>query len=305
MNDATIMVQVAAKYAYESISSGKFPGGPPFFDAARKDLTSREGVHGVPDDCKDNTGTCCYTKCMHNGMVCRFCYSVREPKFFCLYKSTNVWGTREKVFVISIVELPGNSTAFWLYVVKFRSITKRSVPGILTFYLLVIICFSTKRKNLKTWFQLEQMSALKIFMTVKRSRQMCIVSRVFSREAGQARSLNRDNLGGFLKEEGKNVLNCRKACRKAGRKDDSETRYYPTVLLRGVEEEDGCNRGSGGGGGGGGGGVDMAAADLHGASLSSTGHFRTIKRQRTGHVGGILATSSKGIYVCTESTYAA
>lgn len=42
MNDATIMVQVAAKYAYESISSGKFPGGPPFFDAARKVQNERE-----------------------------------------------------------------------------------------------------------------------------------------------------------------------------------------------------------------------------------------------------------------------
>lgn len=42
MNDATIMVQVAAKYAYESISSGKFPGGPPFFDAARKVQKERD-----------------------------------------------------------------------------------------------------------------------------------------------------------------------------------------------------------------------------------------------------------------------
>lgn len=34
---------------------------------------------------------------------------------------------------------------------------------------------------------------------------------------------------------------------RKGERDDSETRYYPTVLLRGVQEEDG-DGGDGGGG---------------------------------------------------------
>lgn len=50
-----------------------------------------------------------------------------------------------------------------------------------------------------------------------------------------------------------------------GERDDSETRYYPTVLLRGVREEDGL----------------VVDGDGRSCACSSMGHFQTIKRQRS------------------------